>query len=479
MSDAGDALGRVRRVTNSLLVATVGPLVAIAVVALWHVPVVYRDVLRYPFLVAALAAAAEVGIGAWAVRSSFGRGSLSVRPVDRTGGIVAASFVLAIIAIPLAMIVLLDGSKAAFVAGPAAAATGALIARKTVVRPASLALVALVVALWLIVDVQGLAASPRLYDFQVYLGAGVRANAGEPVYLDRVLTALPTSVDQDPFLYPPPLIVPFRLLATLPADVIGSGWQVLLVAAGAAGLRLLGLAWIWVLLLLLWPPQVLGVQSGNIANLAFLAFAAGYRHGWTLPLGAFLKIQTAIPALWLVRERRWRALAIGAGLGLGAVLLTMPFTGFQAWPDWLAGLFYRQQSQEAVPKLYGLSLAAYLPAVAFLAVAVVSTVLALIPTGRRGLAALGLASIIAAPSLWPHGFTIALPAALATGSGWVLWLALGLGTQPLGLWPLFVVGAVAVGRDWDRARIEGDPTHPLNGSGGPWTGRRPASQVDV
>ncbi|HEX5014699.1 MAG TPA: glycosyltransferase 87 family protein [Candidatus Limnocylindrales bacterium] len=480
MSEAAAHTDRAgRHVPGASRLADVAPLAAIALVAAWHVPVAYRDVFRLPFLVAAITLAAELGLGAWAAGTPALRRAVGDRRFDRRAAGILAASAGAAVALALGVVLAFDASKAAIVLGPAAYVGGALVRWRLPVRPAMVALVGLVVTLWLIVDVQLVTESSRLYDFGVYLAAGRHANAGEPVYLDHVLTSLPSSAAQDPFLYPPPLVVPLRALAALPIDAVGLAWQLGLIAAGAAGLRMLGLGWPWVALLMLWPANVQGVQSGNLANLAFLAFAAGYRHGWTLPLGVFLKVQTAIPALWLVRERHWRALGIGIAVAAAVVLATLPFVGLGAWSDWLAGLVYRQQSQEALPFLYGMSLAAYLPAAGFAVLAVLATGLALVPSGRRGLAALGLASIVASPTLWPHGFMVALPAGLATTSAALLWLALGLGTRPLGLWFLFALGVVAVIRDWVNLRIPADATHPLSGSIGPWTAPGVAPRGDV
>jgi hypothetical protein len=143
-------------------------------------------------------------------------------------------------------------------------------------------------------------------------------------------------------------------------------------------------------------------------------------------LGILFEVQSAVPVAWLPRERRWKQLLIGAGIVAAIVLVTLPLVGIQSWRDWVAGLPYRQQSQVNMPILYGDSLARVLPPLAYFAVSAAAIGLALLAGGRRGLAALGVATIVASPSLWPHGFVMALPAVFSLRSTALVWLALGL-----------------------------------------------------
>ncbi len=148
----------------------------------------------------------------------------------------------------------------------------------------------------------------------------------------------------------------------------------------------------------------------------------------------------------------------------------MPLTGIGAWQDWLAALGYRADSQSAVPSLYGNSLAQSLPGLAFGLIALALVVAALLFLGRRGLAAFGLASIFASPSLWPHGFVFALPAALMLESGILVWILLGAAALNPNYWLLFYAGWLALLAGKETV----DRSHPMSGTRGPWTGRRKA-----
>jgi hypothetical protein len=179
-----------------------------------------------------------------------------------------------------------------------------------------------------------------------------------------------------------------------------------------------------------------------------------------------VKVQAGIAALWLVRERRWRDLLVGALVVLGLVLVTLPFVGLNSWSDWLVGLQMRAQSQENLPILYGLSLAQWIPLGIFIGGSVAAVSAALILPALRGLSGLGLASIVASPTLWPHGFLAALPAVLLLDAP-ILWLGLGIGVGGNALWVLPLLGAWALLRP-RAGYISLDALHPLSGRTGPW-----------
>jgi Glycosyltransferase family 87 len=340
------------------------------------------------------------------------------------------------------------------------------------------AVAALVVATWAVHDAPLALIGDHFYDLQVYLAAGHHALAGQPIYLTAPLAALPArgAVD-DLILYPPPLIPFFELLAELPYLLVSLAWLVGLVAAAFLAFRLLGLSWRWSALLLAFPPLVKGFESGNVASLLFLIMAAGFRFGPGLVAGTLFKVQSVIPIAWLVRERRWRDLVAG-GLAVAALCAaSLPLTGIGAWRDWLAALGYRAQSQDALPILYGDSIARFLPPAVFVAVALAAVAAVFFVRGRRGLAASGIATIVASPTLWPHGFVLALPALLGAPSAALAWAGLGFGTfDNLGPWLLTVLaGAMLLARTWDGESVDADPTHPLAGRAGPWAAASPSA----
>jgi hypothetical protein len=203
------------------------------------------------------------------------------------------------------------------------------------------AVAALVVATWAVHDARLALIGNHFYDLQVYLAAGHHALAGQPVYLTAPLAALPASAADDFFLYPPPVIPFFELLAKLPYRLVSPAWLVGMAAAALLAFRLLGLSWRWSTLLLAFPPLAKGFESGNVASLLFLIMAAGFRFGPGVVAGSLFKVQSVIPVAWLVRERRWCDLVVG-GLAVAALCaVSLPRTGIGAWHDWLAGLGYR------------------------------------------------------------------------------------------------------------------------------------------
>ena len=332
---------------------------------------------------------------------------------------------------------------------------------------AQLLLVAAALAAWGLSDAAIVGDGVGLYDFRVYLDGARHFFLGQPAYLDHVLVALPSSAGADSFLYPPPVLPVFAFLAGLPRRMADAIWLTALMASAIVAFRLLGLRWRWAFLLLAFPPLVKGMESGNVANLLFLLLAAAPIAGAGLLLGLFFKPQSAIAGAWLVRERRWRDLAMGVAIVLALCVLTLPLVGIDAWGRYFAGLGFRARSQVELPILYGDSLMQYMPTALFLAMSATSVALALLLRGRRLLAALGVASVVASPTLWPHGFLGALPAALALPTP-LLWLALGVAPTTNGLWVLLILGAVALARDWSHLAIPADSLHPLEGTSGPW-----------
>ncbi|HEY4632933.1 MAG TPA: glycosyltransferase 87 family protein [Candidatus Limnocylindrales bacterium] len=198
-------------------------------------------------------------------------------------------------------------------------------------------------------------------------------------------------------------------------DVLGMGmagatWAGASVTALLVAMRAIGIAPLWLPAFLLWRPAFDGLWAGNVAPFMFALFAIGPWFGAALPLSASFKLYNGIAALWLVRTRRWRAIATAAAIVATIVLVTLPLTGIDLWSEWLAGLGYYQQSQTAVPGLYGMSLASWFPAAVVLVLGVGVIAFALVPAGREGLARLGLATIVASPSLFTPGFLWAVPA---------------------------------------------------------------------
>ncbi|HEY7937586.1 MAG TPA: glycosyltransferase 87 family protein [Candidatus Limnocylindrales bacterium] len=354
--------------------------------------------------------------------------------------------------------------------GAAAVLAGAVVGRRrrAAMRPAELLVVGAVTC-FVLLDVALVGAQP-MRDLDLDLLAGARFLHGQPPYLTAVVTSVPADEAQLPFLYPPFTLPFFGILSVLPGGLVIAGWLGLSIAGSIAALRWLGVRPAWIAVLLLWPPLFEGIDIGNVAVLTFALFVAAPRRPALLPAMAVFKVQSAIPSLWLIRERRWSGLLVGGLIVGGLAAITLPFVGLTAWADWLHGLQLYQASQALVPVLYGLALPRYMPYAAYVLLAVAAVAIAtILGRGTAGLARLGIASVVASPSLYRHGLLVALPGLLGTGE-LVCWLGLAITANGLAIgWWLMVAAAAAGTALFDARRASTGPTvHPLGAGASPW-----------
>ena len=290
---------------------------------------------------------------------------------------------------------------------------------------ASLVVIA-ALASWLTWDAWRLLYRP-LRDLHLYLDAGATALAGQSPYLAAPMTS--SSADLFPFVYPPFTIPLFELLARLPLWLAEGLWAAASIAAVVAGLWLIGVRGRWLLVFLAWPVLAQGVAAGNVASYTFFLFAAGYRAGAAIVLSGAFKVQSMIPTLWLVGERRWRQLGLGVlSLALLAAV-SLPIVGLDTWLAWPEGLRNFQASLAHFPSVAAKSLWRVQPALAAVAT-IVAVALALVARERNALARFGVASVVASPTLYLHGLSPLLAGMLVLGPE-LLWF-----TSCLGLWPL-------------------------------------------
>jgi hypothetical protein len=301
-------------------------------------------------------------------------------------------------------------------------------------------------------------------DLELYLRAGQRFLDGLPVYTTSHPGPVPSDPSLLPFLYPPFTLPLFAALAVLPTVVAVALWEALCVAAVVGGLRLIGVRWSFVPLLLLWPPLAIGIQVGNVACFSFLVLALAWSAGEVIPLGGAFKPQTGLVALWLVRERRLRTLAIGlVALALG-ILATLPLTGIAIYGEWLRGLSLFQRWIGIHPGLMGFALQHFVGLKVATAIAVAAVIVALIAVGRDGLGRMAVAATAASPTVYVHGFSLGLPSVLFLDAASV-WAVLALAPWGRAFWPAIALVVVALILGLTRAGLaDGDPAGSESGS---------------
>jgi hypothetical protein len=281
-------------------------------------------------------------------------------------------------------------------------------------------------------------------DLGIYVKAGAHWLEGSPVYVTTLTTSVPVDRTNYPYLYPP-FTLPFAaLLAAIPTIPLRLLWTAGSIAAIVAAFRLIGIRPRWWPVLLVWPPVFQGLYVANVAVPAMLLFAAAPWFGAGLVLSAAFKAYNALMALWLARERRWRQIAVGIAIIAALALVTLPLVGLDQWRAWLDGLDAYRRSQPLLPaSLYGTALPGFLPWSAAVGLAAVAVAAAVFARRTEGLARFGIATIVASPSLYGHGFIVGLPAFVTLRLRWA-WLAIGLTTiSPGGLnsWSAIVLVA--------------------------------------
>lgn len=180
-------------------------------------------------------------------------------------------------------------------------------------------------------------------DAVTYLAAGERLNAGHALYAigpgDRPVT-VDTAYYHTPLLYPPLIAVVWRPLAALP-DMLGMGlWY------GAATAAIFGAIWYVVrglrtgaiVALIVFSAGIGSQLSGANVN-AFVILGAlvlwdqADRRPWVGVFAGFLTVMKLSPGVflvWLIAQRRWKALAWAmAGLA-GGVLVALVGAGLDA-----------------------------------------------------------------------------------------------------------------------------------------------------
>lgn len=184
------------------------------------------------------------------------------------------------------------------------------------------------------------------FDFRPFYSAAESIMGGDSPYpaADDPLTA-----SAGPYVYPPVGALATIPLTVLPREAAGLLVMVVLLAAALATLALLGVRdWRCYGIVLLWPPVLSAIQTGNVTLLLGLAAAVAWRfRNRMLPSGGTVGTTLAVKFLlwplvvWLAATRRIASATVAclvAGVLLLASWAAIGFAGLREYPDILRRL---------------------------------------------------------------------------------------------------------------------------------------------
>ncbi len=266
---------------------------------------------------------------------------------------------------------------------------------------------------------------PAGIDFEIPLRAASRWAAGSQPYPPSAM--LVNGGPDLPFLYPPYLLPFLAPIAGLPRDFVTGLWLILCAAAAVWTCRRLSIPWLAVPCIMAWPPFSEALVTGNVQILSFAAFVAllyepadgrarqrtlipshDALNGVLAAAVGVLKVAQMLPVLYLL-HRRWRAALIGVAALAALTIALLPLTGVSIYGDWLSQL---RRAADPSWTIGGVALGRSigLPDIALVACGIA---LALSVRGRDSAAWLGIAMLVATPSVHGYTFLFLVPGLLA------------------------------------------------------------------
>lgn len=178
-------------------------------------------------------------------------------------------------------------------------------------------------------------------DFLAYFNAANHWFADQPIY-DLTVSSTGSC---GTYQYPPPFVLVAAPFSPFGFDIGNMLWIGFLIGCWAIGTAILPLRvqtrWLVLVLGAIGWPLIFGVRIGQVGPILYLVFAFAWRNldrpvplGASIAVGAMVKLQPGLLALWLVSRRAWRAVAAAAIAG-AAIASLAAVLGL--W-DWL-GLF--------------------------------------------------------------------------------------------------------------------------------------------
>ncbi len=272
--------------------------------------------------------------------------------------------------------------------------------------------------------------APRLaVDLEIPMRAAARWLAGEPPYDASAFTSPPGATQ--PFLYPPYTLPFFAMLTAVPKGLLDAIAVGLMLVASIIACRRLAIPWIWLPLVLAWPPFAEGIFGANVQMLLFAGFVflffgpggtpwqpraraiadpaeSGVLVGGLATLVGAIKVSQPQPWIYVLRHRP-RAAIGGAVAVLLIVVLTLPLTGIGSWSDWITQL---RLANDPTWDLGGFALPRLFPTGLSTAIAIFCLIAVWFVPERRAGAWVGLLSVLGALSLHIFGLVFLVPAML-------------------------------------------------------------------
>jgi hypothetical protein len=326
---------------------------------------------------------------------------------------------------------------------------------------AGLLAIYVILVLWALIGTVLIA--PRFaVDMEIPLRAAERWQTGQPPYLASAFTSPPGA--SQPFLYPPYLLPLFALLTHVPRLIVGSVAIGVMLGTSILACRRLGIPWIWLPLVLAWPPFSEAIYGANIQTLLFAAFVFLFFRDSAAPwrprsrdiasqsesgpiIGVLATVVGAVkisqPHPWLyVLLRRPRGAIVGALVVIAIVLATVPLTGTDLWFDWIAHL---QLASDPTWDLGGFAMPRFLPPGVGLVVAAACVIAVwFVPRDRAG-EWIGVLSVVGSLSLHIFGLLFLLPAMLLVRREAAVVAAICIATYSYeGAWAAILIVTIAL-----------------------------------
>ena len=178
-------------------------------------------------------------------------------------------------------------------------------------------------------------------DFLAYFNASVHWAQHQPIY-DLTTTATGTC---GTYQYPPPFVMLAAPFSVFGFDVGNWLWIGFLLVCWAVGTAIIPVSpaarWTVLLLGAIGWPLIFGIRIGQVTPVLYLVFAVGWRNlerptwlGASVAVGAMLKLQPGLLAVWLLAQREWRALIVAGVVG-GSVAAIAAAVGLWDWVGFL------------------------------------------------------------------------------------------------------------------------------------------------